>query len=100
MLSLTRAYVTGAAHIGLQGTLGQVSFKNGDSLGNINKLISALRDEAEKWQDAIRGYVFPGRNEPAYALRGNYTLRATPASVILRNFSRDVNQGLRERTLI
>ena len=100
LLSLTRAYVTGAAHIGLQGTLGQVSFKNGDSLGNINKLISALRDEAEKWQDAIRGYVFPGRNEPAYALRGNYTLRATPASVILRNFSRDVNQGLRERTVI
>lgn len=100
LLALTRAYVTGAAHIGLQGTLGQISFKNGDSLGDINTLIKTLRDEADKWQDAIRGYVFPGRNEPTYALRGNYTLRATPAAVILRDFTRNTNQGLREGRVI
>ena len=94
-LALTRAYITGTSESGLEGTLGKITFKNGEELGNIRKLIDSLKAEADKWQDAIRGYVFDGRNKPAFALRGNHSLRATPAAVILRNYNRDGNMGLK-----
>lgn len=94
-LALTKAYITGTSESGLEGTLGKISFKNGEELGNIRKLIDDLKKEADKWQDAIRGYVFGGRNTPAYALRGNRSWRATPAAAILNNYNRNGNMGLK-----
>ena len=93
-LALTRAYITGTSEAGLEGTLGKISFKNGDELSNINKLISDLKSETKKWQDAMRGYSLPGRNKPSFALRGNWSWRATPASVILDNYTRNGNMGI------
>ena len=76
------------------------SFKNGDELASIKALIDRLRGEAKKWQEAIRGYVFEGRNVSKYALRGNWSLRATPAHAILDDWTRNGNMGFRGRELI
>lgn len=95
LLALTRAYVVSGAESGLEGTLGKISFKNGDELASIRKLINDLRKEATKWQEAIRGYIFEGRNESSFALRGNKSLRATPMSVILEDYTRNGNMGYR-----
>lgn len=100
LLALTRAYVTGTSEAGLEGTLGKITFKNGDELKNINKLIDSLKDETAKWQDAIRGYTFDGKNSPTYALRGNYSIRATPLNIILDDYTRNGNMGLKGRVII
>lgn len=93
LLALTKAYAVGGAESGLEGTLGKISFKNGSTLKNINNLISQLRREAKIWSDAIRGYKLEGRNAPAFALRGQHTIRATTVETILNNYRREVNQG-------
>lgn len=98
--ALTRAYITGGSQSGLEGTLGKITFKNGDKLSSIRTLINDLKKEAKKWQDAIRGYVFEGRNKPSYALRGNHSFRATPVAVILNNYFREGNQGIKEGVII
>ena len=92
--ALTKAYITGTSEAGLEGTLGKITFKNGDELTNINKLITDLKSEAKKWQDAMRCYSLPGRNKPSFALRGNWSWRATPASVILNDYTRSGNMGI------
>ena len=95
-----RAYAVGGAESGLEGTLGKITFKNGDELASIKALIDRLRGEANKWQEAIRGYVFEGRNVSKYALRGNRSLRPTPAHAILDDWTRNGNLGLRGREFI
>lgn len=100
LLSLLRAYAVGGAESGLEGTLGKITFKNGDELASIKALIDRLRGEANKWQEAIRGYVFEGRNVSKYALRGNRSLRPTPAHAILDDWTRNGNLGLRGREFI
>lgn len=100
LLALLRAYAVGGAESGLEGTLGKITFKNGDELASIKALIDRLRNEAKKWQEAIRGYVFEGRNVSKYALRGNWSLRATPAHAILDDWTRNGNMGFRGRELI
>ena len=100
LLALLRAYAVGGAESGLEGTLGKITFKNGDELASIKALIDRLRGEAKKWQEAIRGYVFEGRNVSKYALRGNWSLRATPAHAILDDWTRNGNMGFRGRELI
>ena len=100
LLALTRAYVVTSSERGLTGTLGKISFKNGDELSGIKTLIDRLRDEANKWQEAIRGYVFEGRNVSKFALRSNRTYRATPAHAILDDYTRNGNMGLEGRHFI
>ena len=100
LLALLRAYAVGGADSGLEGTLGKISFKNGDKLASIKALIDRLRREAKTWQEAIRGYVFEGRNVSKFALRGNKSLRPTPASAILDDWSRNGNMGFRGREFI
>lgn len=100
LLALLRAYAVGGAESGLEGTLGKISFKNGDKLASIKALIDRLRNAAKKWQEAIRGYVFEGRNVSKYALRGNRTLRPTPAHAILDDWTRNGNMGFRGREFI
>lgn len=100
LLSLLRAYAVSGSESGLEGTLGKITFKNGDELSSIKALLDRLRDAAKKWQEAIRGYVFEGRNVSKFALRGNRTLRPTPAYAILDDWTRNGNLGLRGRDLI
>ena len=100
LLSLLRAYAVSGSESGLEGTLGKITFKNGDELSSIKALLDRLRDAAKKWQEAIRGYVFEGRNVSKFALRGNRTLRPTPAYAILDDWTRNGNIGLRGRDLI
>lgn len=100
LLSLLRAYAVSGSESGLEGTLGKITFKNGDELSSIKALLDRLRDAAKKWQEAIRGYVFEGRNISKFALRGNRTLRPTPAYAILDDWTRNGNLGLRGRDLI
>ena len=100
LLSLLRAYAVSGSESGLEGTLGKITFKNGDELSSIKALLDRLRDAAKKWQEAIRGYVFEGRNVSKFALRGNRTLRPTPAYAILDDWTRNGNLGLKGRELI
>lgn len=100
LLALLRAYAIGGSESGLEGTLGKITFRNGDELTSIKALIDRLRDAAKKWQEAIRGYVFEGRNVSKYALRGNWSLRPTPAHAILDDWTRNGNMGFRGRYLI
>lgn len=100
LLSLLRAYAVSGSESGLEGTLGKITFKNGDELSSIKALLDRLRDAAKKWQEAIRGYVFEGRNVSKFALRGNRTLRPTPAHAILDDWTRNGNLGLRGREFI
>ena len=100
LLSLLRAYAVSGSESGLEGTLGKITFKNGDELSSIKALLDRLRDAAKKWQEAIRGYVFEGRNVSKFALRGNRTLRPTPAYAILDDWTRNGNLGLRGKELI
>lgn len=100
LLALLRAYAVGGAESGLEGTLGKISFKNGDKLASIKALIDRLRREAKTWQEAIRGYVLEGRNVSKFALRGNKSLRPTPVHAILDDWSRNGNMGFRGREWI
>ena len=100
LLALLRAYAVSGSESGLEGTLGKITFKNGDELSSIKALLDRLRDAAKKWQEAIRGYVFEGRNVSKFALRGNRTLRPTPAYAILDDWTRNGNLGLRGKELI
>ena len=77
----------------MEGTLGDLTFKNGDAISNLKKMLDTLKRDLKTWQDAIRGYKFEGRNEMEIGLRSNRTLRATPAHIILRDYTRNVNQG-------
>ncbi len=91
--ALTKAYINGNNEAGMEGTLGQLTFKNGAQLDNLRKLLQNLKRNLARWQDAIRGYDFEGRNDMSFALRANKTRRPTPARTILSDFSRNVNQG-------
>lgn len=91
--ALTKAYINGNNEAGMEGTLGQLTFKNGAQLDNLRKLLQNLKRNLARWQDAIRGYDFEGRNDMNFALRANKTRRPTPARTILSDFSRNVNQG-------
>lgn len=91
--ALTKAYVIGNNDAGMEGTLGDLTFKNGDAISNLKKMLDTLKKDLKTWQDAIRGYKFEGRNEMKTGLRSNRTLRATPASIILGDYTRNVNQG-------
>ena len=91
--ALTKAYVIGNNDAGMEGSVGDVTFKNGDSIANLKKLLDTLRRDIKKWQDAIQGYEFAGRAQSKVALRANRTLRGTPGSIILNDFSRNVNLG-------
>ena len=77
----------------MEGSIGDLTFKNGDSVANLKKLLDTLRRDIKKWQDAIQGYEFAGRAQGKVGLRANRTLRGTPANIILRDFSRNVNLG-------
>lgn len=91
--TLTKAYITGSYDSGMEGTLGQLTFKNGSNLDNMKLLMSELKAEVKVWQDAIRGYEFEGRNKMSFGLRANKTLRPTPAGRILNDYTRNVNMG-------
>ena len=91
--ALTKAYVIGNNDAGMEGSIGDLTFKNGDSVANLKKLLDTLRRDIKKWQDAIQGYEFAGRAQSKVGLRANRTLRGTPANIILRDFSRNVNLG-------
>ena len=91
--ALTKAYVVGNNNAGMEGTVGDLTFKNGDNIENLRKLMNTLRSELKVWQDAIRGYKFEGKNSPTFALIGAHTRRATPAAKILNDYTRNVNMG-------
>lgn len=91
--ALTKAYVIGNNNAGMEGSVGDVTFKNGDSVANLKKLLDTLKRDLKTWQDAIRGYEFEGRNQIRVGLRSNWTLRGTPGHVILRDYERNVNLG-------
>ena len=91
--ALVKAYISGNNDAGMEGSVGDLTFKNGDTIDNLRKLLTSLKDDIKTWQEAIRGYEFEGRNEMNYALRANFTLRGTPAHVILKDYTRNVNLG-------
>lgn len=95
LMALGRAYLESADKSGLEGTVGKISFKNGTKVSDINTLISRYRTEEHTWQEAIRGYVFEGRNVSKFALRGDKTIWATPTRKILNDYTRDGNMGWR-----
>lgn len=94
--ALTRAFIVGANDAGLEGTLGNITFKNGTKLTNISKVITRLKSDESTWREAIRGYVFAGRNKPTFALRSNKTIRPTPISKMLNDYTRNGNMGWRD----
>lgn len=54
----------------IEGTLGEVKFKNRDRLPDIKKILDYLDAEIKKWLDAIRGYDLEGRAKMKTAIRG------------------------------
>lgn len=91
--TLTKAYITGSYDSGMEGTLGQLTFKNGSNLDNMKLLMGDLKAEVKVWQDAIRGYEFEGRNKMSFGRRADKTVWPTPAYKILNNYTRNVNMG-------
>ena len=93
ILALTKAYIVGSNDAGLEGTVGNVTFKNGETVGDINKLLENLRKFEHMWAEAIRGYEFEGRNHIATARRGDYapSYELIPVTTLLQDFTRNRN---------
>lgn len=51
-----RFYMDKAAENGIKGTLGDISFDTGITMPDIKNLLTALKDEIEKWKLALQGH--------------------------------------------
>lgn len=63
-------YITRASSVGVKGQLGDVIFDDQGKLTDISILLKKLKEEADYWIDAIRGYKDNGRAKPASAVKG------------------------------
>lgn len=91
--ALTRAFIDGNNDLGMEGTLGELTFKNGDNIDNIWRKLGELKRDIKVWQEAIRGYELEGRNEPGFAMRASRTMYGTPADSILNSYNRNIAMG-------
>lgn len=66
---ILRLYVDKSATDNEKGTLGDVSFENQNRMADISKLLGALEDEVQKWQDIVRGFGIEGRSRPVSAIK-------------------------------
>lgn len=46
---------------GLQGTVGNVTFAEKETNRDMNKLLTSIKDEVNKWSDEVKGYRIEGR---------------------------------------
>lgn len=59
-----------------KGTMGDVSYeKGGLNIGDLNKLLSTLKDEVKTWYDSLFGYVYKGPASPSVAVKSSYVVR-------------------------
>ena len=67
---LIKLYMSLIADKTIEGTLGEVKFKNRESLPDIKDLLDYLDGEIKKWLDAVKGYHLEGRAKMKTAIRG------------------------------
>jgi hypothetical protein len=92
--ALLKAYIKKSDSSGIEGTVGDIKFKNDNTMSSMKTMIDVFKKDVTKWQDAIRGHESTNRNIMASALRGKYTMRPTPVEEIVPDFTRNGNMGI------
>lgn len=65
-----KIYMSLATSKTVEGTLGEVKFKNKEQIPDLKKILEYLDKEINKWLDAIKGHELEGRSEIKTAVRG------------------------------
>lgn len=92
---LIKLYMSLIADKTIEGTLGEVKFKNRESLPDIKDLLDYLDDEIRKWLDAVKGYHLEGRARMRTAIRGYHHGGINPmTSAEIRTTPKRVNIGM------
>lgn len=68
--SLLTFYINKASKTGEKGQIGDVVFENVVKLTDITNLLKELKQEADFWLNAARGYGLEGRAKPVSTVRG------------------------------
>lgn len=90
---MNKSYSSGGTY-----TLGDATLEEATNSGSFKNMISTLRDELQKWQDAIRGYYNEGRVKPKATRIGlksssNSDVAHTTVDQILNDISRTMPEG-------
>lgn len=92
---LIKLYMSLIADKTIEGTLGEVKFKNRESLPDIKDLLDYLDDEISKWLDAVKGYHLEGRARMRTAIRGYHHGGINPMTTAeIRTTPKRVNIGM------
>lgn len=96
---LLKIYMSLVSNNVIEGMLGEVKFKNRDSLPDIKKVLDYLDKEILRWRDAIRGYHLEGRNRMRTAIKGYHHGGVNPmasleSKITPKNVPLSLNRGV------
>lgn len=75
------SYAVNNAATGItEGTMGDVSYKKGTSIGDLSDLLKALKRDLDTWYDSLFGHVRRGPAKPAVTVKASYV-----QPLVLRN---------------
>lgn len=69
--SLLKAYIDRTSKSGQKGTLSEISFENAAQAPDIKELLNRMREQAEEWEEQLRGMSPTKRTKPVSAVKGS-----------------------------